>query len=335
MFMIRRVSVTPLALALALGLSTACATATGPVDETSTEVLLPEGDLGLLVEDLLYGSPEERLRAIDDIAGLGADGRPAAKYLIDVMQSDLPAVRVEAARALPQVSPSVDEAVPALAEALEDEDDEVVQAAAESLATFGAAAVNPLVGALKSERSLVRSSAATALGVIGTDAERATGTLLGLMGDPDAEVRSMAARTLGHVATNTTTAVQALVRALDDQDQDVRANAAWSIGEHGGKARWAVLPLVDSLRDSNPEVRAQSATALGKMGSHASQATLDLSSVLKEDGDESVRRECIEALRLIRGEEAVLGSGVRLLALENRARLTRVERLRGFRDALG
>jgi HEAT repeat protein len=302
--MIRRIPAAPVVLAFALGLSAACATTNELVDDgASVEPTMPEGDLGLLVEDLLYGTPEERLRAVDDISGLGADGAPAAGFLIDVLTSDLPSVRAAAARALPQVQTAPDQAVPALTEALADEEDEVVGAVAETLATYGAAAVDPLIGALDSERAPVRSHAAQALGAIGTDAARATPPLVALLRNEDAVVRVVAARTLGQVATGSTKAVQPLVRALDDEDEQVRANAAWAIGEHGSQARWSVLPLIDTLRDGAPVVRMNAATALGKMGRHASQATLDLQSLLDQESNEAVRHEVSEALRLIRGDE--------------------------------
>jgi HEAT repeat protein len=298
----RQLTSKSLALGLVLGLSFACAT-TGE-DTTDTAVtaapIVPEGDLGLLVEDLLSGSPEERGRAIEDISGLGAAGKPADGFLVDVVRNDQPDLRVLAAGALVRIEADPNKAVPALAEGLYEEDEDVSKACAEALGGFGDPAVNTLVGVLESENHQARRNAAWALGLVGPDAKRAQKPLIRALGDEDATVRSAAARSLGMIVTDDSNAVQPLVSALDDEDEEVRAAAAWSVGEHGDLARWAVLPLVDTLKDKSALVRMHSAIALGKLGEHARQAALDLSSVIENDPDPEVRREATEALILIR-----------------------------------
>ena len=296
--MIRSTAPLIAALGLALGLSFACASTGSEVADgvVTAEPVIPEGDLGLLVEDLLYGNPEERARAIEDIAGLGTDGQLATDFLVGVVHNDQPDLQIAAADALVRIDADPERAVPALAEGLEDEDETVIGASAKALGLFGAAAVDALVSALESTNPVARWNAALALGAIGTDAADAIPSLVRALGDPDEQVRARVARALGMIATESTQAVQPLVSALDDEDATVRAAAAWSVGEHGEHARWAVLPLVDALRDEDPGVRMHAAIALGKLGEHARQAVLDLSSLLESETDLEVRRAATEAL---------------------------------------
>lgn len=300
--MIRLFTPKTISLGLALGLSFACA-ATGDDasrDVVTAEPVIPEGDLGPLVEDLLYGSPEERGRAIEDISSLGSAGGLAGEFLVEIVRNDQPDLRVLAAGALVRVEADPELALPALADGLEDEDETVSAACGEALGRYGDPAVDTLIGALESGGVQARRNAARAFFLIGTAASRALKPLIRTLGDEDPGVRSEGARALGFVATESSEAVSPLVSALDDEDEEVRAAAAWSIGEHGDLARWSVLPLVDTLKDTSPLVRMHSAIALGKLGEHARSAALDLSSAIEHDTDPEVRREATEALILIR-----------------------------------
>jgi len=302
--MIRPTATKTIALGLALGLSFACSSTGGEVSEgaVTAEPVVPEGDLGLLVEDLLSGDPQARGRAIEDIARLGSAGHPAAEFLVQIVREDQPDLRALAAGALVKVEADPREAVPALVDGLEDEDETVSNACGAALGHFGSPAVAPLVDLLESDNVATRRNSAKALGSLDEDAGPALKALVRALGDEQAEVRAATARALGYVgyANETSNAVQPLVGALDDEDPVVRAAAAWGIGEHHDLARWAALPLVDALRDPEPLVRMHAAIALGKLGEHARQATMDLTSLVENDPDPEVRREATEALSLIR-----------------------------------
>ena len=302
--MTRTITTRTLCAAFAAVLATACAS-TGDVvqQDSQAQSAVPEGQLGMLVEDLIYGSPEERVRAATDIASQGERGRDATPFLIDALEGDQPQVRAEAARALSMVDGDTSKTVPALTKALESDDDEdVLNACSESLGRIGGPAVDALIGTLESHSTAARALAAQSLGVMGEDGRAATSVLVSLLRDSEAEVRTAAAKSLGRVSGGTTEAVQPLVRSLDDEDAAVRAAAAWSLGEFGDKARWTTLSLVNKMKDESPEVRMHSARALGKMGPSAAQAALDLKSAVQFDSNELVRREAAEALRRIANE---------------------------------
>jgi HEAT repeat protein len=300
--MIHKLSVRTLAVALAAVLATACASTGDEVVKTEEQAIVPEGPLGMMVQDLVYGSPEEQVAAAGEIAEQGVQARAAAPFLIEALAGGEPALRAEAARALSLIGAEPAPAVSALVKALgADTDDDVLEAVTESLGRIGAPAVKPLQKSLEMGTPTARRLSAKALGIMGHEAALAEQDLLWALRDPDLGVRAAAARAIGRVAHGSTEAVQPLVRALDDDQPEVRAAAAWSLGEFGETARWTTLSLVNKLKDESAEVRREAARALGRMGPCAAQATLDLQSTTEFDPDEGVRRESAEALRRIRG----------------------------------
>jgi HEAT repeat protein len=300
--MTSQLSVRIASAALAAILATACASTEKPVAETSqVQPSMPEGPLGLMVESLLYGAPEERLRAAMDIAEQGPRARDAAPFLIQVLESGEPAVRAEAARALSLIDAQSGPTVAALIEALSSETDEdVLQSLSEALGRIGEPALKGLVRSLEMGEPVTRRLCALSLGIMGQDGESAAPDLILALRDADPDVRAAAAWAIGRVANASPESVQPLVRALDDDEAEVRAAAACALGEFGDRARWTALSLVNKLKDEDASVRREAARSLGRMGPSAAQATLDLQSTAEFDTDEGVRREASEALRQIR-----------------------------------
>jgi HEAT repeat protein len=103
---------------------------------------------------------------------------------------------------------------------------ETSRKAAESLATIGAPAVEPLIAVLTSSKEVARGCAAWALGKIG-DA-RAVEPLIAALGDSNDHVRELAASALGKIGDSR--AVEPLIAALKDSNEMVRAKAAASLG---------------------------------------------------------------------------------------------------------
>jgi hypothetical protein len=194
--------------------------------------------------------------------------------------------RRSAATTLGQVGS--DAAVPALAEALTDEDPDVRWRAAEALGQIRSdAAVPALAAALHDPHAYVRWRAAASLGFVRSNA--AVPALAGALGDDDARVREYAVWALGRVGNGT--AIPVLGAALGHEDANVRARAARSLGDLRSEA--AVDPLGEALADANPHVRAQAAEALGMTGSHAAAPAL---SMALRDDDGQVRRAAAQAL---------------------------------------
>src|SRR5262249_11782679 len=105
------------------------------------------------------------------------------------------AVRTEAAMALGRLAPEAREAVPALGQALLDQDARVSFQAAVALSHLGKSAVPELVKGLKADRTRGRVFAADALGdpgaagrALGADARAAVPALVAALKDPEAAV---------------------------------------------------------------------------------------------------------------------------------------------------
>ncbi|MGO8751587.1 MAG: HEAT repeat domain-containing protein [Thermoguttaceae bacterium] len=103
----------------------------------------------------------------------------------------------EAAVALGQLGPDAAPAIPSLAATFHLPDDDLCRAAIRSLASICAKSAAPLLAALDDPEPRVRSSAARALGLLGT--RDADARLLKAASDPDAQVRQTAAWALARV----------------------------------------------------------------------------------------------------------------------------------------
>ncbi len=144
-----------------------------------------------------------------------------------------PSVRWSAAVALGKIGPDAKAAVPALIEALKDENSEMRRRVAVALGNIGPdakAAVPALIEALKDENKNVRDSAAVALGTLGPDAKAAVPVLIEALKDEGMVVRREAAGALGEIGPDAKAVVPALIAALKDEDWRVRGQAAEALG---------------------------------------------------------------------------------------------------------
>jgi HEAT repeat protein len=133
-------------------------------------------------------------------------------------------MRQAAARVLGQIGDR--QAIPALIQALQDEDRDVRQAAAEALGQIGdPQAIPALIQALQDEDRDVRQAAAEALGQIGDP--QAIPALIQALQDKEGWVRRAAAQALGEIGDRQ--AIPDLIQALQDEDSDVRQAAAWAL----------------------------------------------------------------------------------------------------------
>ena len=123
----------------------------------------------------------------------------------------------------------------------------------------GAAAVGPLLGAMKNRAELRRASAAAALARIGSPASP---FLRAALTDGDPERRAAAAVGLGVLRDRR--AVEPLIAALNDDEEWVRLDAAVALGRLGD--RRAVEPLHKKLRDKSLIVRCPAAAAAARLG---------------------------------------------------------------------
>ena len=173
--------------------------------------------------------------------------------------------RSRAAKALGAMGVAAEPAVPALVQALRDENSIFVGDVVESLRRIGAPAVPALVQALDGPDAKLRHQAAVALSRIGPTDSAAFKALVKALKDPSANVRRRAALALenaGKVGTFRDGAIMGLIRALADRDGTVRISAAVALGHIGADAREAAGPLSQLLNDDDAELRAAAAEAI-------------------------------------------------------------------------
>jgi HEAT repeat protein len=200
-----------------------------------------------------------------------------------------------AAGALAELGPQAVDAVPALLQALmnEEEDSGRRQAASDALAAIGSEAVPALVQAMTEGDERVRNAAARALKDIGPQAVDAIPALIQALGDQDDDVGLAAASALGDVGPE---AIPMLIEALGDRNAQARRGAILALGWIGPEAKEAAPLIVQALEEESEWlVRSSAAYALGSMQPDAGEAVPALIQAL---GDESeyVRGSAADAL---------------------------------------
>ncbi|WP_250987632.1 HEAT repeat domain-containing protein [Methanoculleus oceani] len=252
------------------------------------------------------------LRAEEDVNGL-----------IEALRSDGGLTRQRAALALGDLGgPGAAEP---LIRALGDPMTAVREAAADSLAMLGGAAVGPLVELIESpeasgkyEESTAAGRPATVTGPGGQTWEIETrrdlrrvyaAAILGEIGDPAAveplaralhdkndDLRCQASGALAKFGRE---AVGPLAGLLADPDPDTRIVAAGVLGDTGDAS--AVEPLIGALRDENDDVRGAAGGALMRMG----DAAVDPLVAATKDADRNVRLYAAGALKYIGDPRAI------------------------------
>jgi HEAT repeat protein len=232
---------------------------------------------------------------------LTAIGQEATMPLVGALRMSEPGrSRTLVLRMLEELGPAAKDAIPALADMLEN-DGEHREKVAEVLAAIGDDATPSLIKAVRTaEDSAVRCVAIEALGAIKTTARDAVQVLIERLRDDEAVVRMRAARALGEMRAKE--ALPALIESLRDEDSDVRGLAAEALGVIGPAAKGAATTLVDMLRHENKcnnmngRFYHEIATmALRSIGPAAAPALRKLS----RDKDSQLRERAREVLKLI------------------------------------
>lgn len=226
---------------------------------------------------------------------------PSRATMIERKLSDGSAAeRLEAARALSELSPSL--AAAGVRKGLADPDLRVRLVAAKTAVFFGLGEMSPLVlEFLKSQEEVERQAALEVLGL--RVVPEVVPPIASALTDPDTEVRVSAAIALGRAQGDAKKAAEtALLAALDDGQYPVRIEAAASLGRIGSKE--AALTLAAHLQDPEPEVRQQLALALGSLGEHSVTPAL---LVALSDPEDPVVAAAASSLGYLEGEEATFG----------------------------
>jgi WD40 repeat protein/HEAT repeat protein len=256
--------------------------------------------------------PEGRKFALEALAGLGAEARPAAAALVEALRARDLALRIQAAKVLAGVGPAAREVAQApLLELLRSPDDQVSAAAAAALVKVAPPTRGDVPGLARDLRDpalAMRRYAVAALAELGHGAVEAVPDLAeAVTRDQAAEVRRLAVVALLKVQPDSKAAVEAYTKALTDADVKVARQAAAAlaqVGQEGGalpgllKAldhpdpevhksaneglakvrldRTSVPLLRQALESKKPEVRARIVAALGALGPDAAEAVPDL-----------------------------------------------------------
>lgn len=261
---------------------------------------VPYTQVAPLIEKLTDNDFQVRHDAADAIVKIGS---PAVPALIEALKNENKQVRWRAASALGAIGAEASAAVPALITTLQDEEEYIRRIGAYALGKIGpqaSAAVPELLDALQDSDRNISLVAAYALGKIGPQASAAVPTLIAGLQDANAEVRLNAATALGRIGAEAKTTVPALIAALQDKDKYVRQGAADALGRFGAKGKMAVPALITALRDENKYVRLNAATALGRIGIEAKPAIPALIGALQDEKVE-VRRNAASGLGGIAG----------------------------------
>jgi HEAT repeat protein len=168
------------------------------------------------------------------------------------------AIRAVALRDWNQAASLGAAAVPPLVAALKDSEPRWAEAAVDALTKVGPAAVPPLLDALKDENPIRRSQAARALGEM--KIAEAAPDLIEALHDPDGTVRENVVLALWRMGSPE--AAAGLIHALEDSDGLIRSRAARALGEI--KAEQAVEALFQ-LAEKDPYARSAAALAVWKL----------------------------------------------------------------------
>jgi HEAT repeat protein len=176
----------------------------------------------------------DRYRAAESLRDLGVAARSAVPALVEALGDEEELVRFRAAQALGQVGPAAREAVLPLRKALLDTDRRVREAAAVALAQIGPSA-DELAQALhtltEGKGDPDGKRALGALAKVGPADREVVPLVLVLLNHPDSAVRTMAAEVLGQVGPAGATAevVLALLAAQEEPDWWMKSRASGSL----------------------------------------------------------------------------------------------------------
>ena len=158
----------------------------------------------------------------------------------------------------------------------------------------------------------------------------AVGRYLGELKSPDSLIRESAANALGEAAFNAICGnfsfpsqfvAPALIESLKDNNSSVRAAAAKALGEIGSSAKLSIPGLVQILTDNDPNARYEAAKALGCMRLAALSVVPDLLQIF-EDSDYGVQVAVLNALgKILISAMEDNDSDVRLIAVKTATKI--------------
>ena len=283
-----------------------------PASVASAQLAAPQGlffaeipaEIKTLVEQL-YVSPQPagQLEAVTKLAAMGEGAVPAIPYLVQILSEKIdPSVRQAVVATLGKIGkPAVEPIIAALKEertTTRINAIEVLEGLADKQAT------GPLTDtALRDPSQSVRDRALDALAKLAATDPTVSEKFMATVEDEKAkpEIRSRAMKALGRIA-GTGLAIDSLVTMLENAEADIRLRcaAAAALGQSGNSA--AVAPLVKALEDKKAPVRLWAAVALN--GQSTAEAVSGLTKAL-QDEDDRVRVRAADALAAVQDPKVI------------------------------
>ncbi|WP_145262475.1 HEAT repeat domain-containing protein [Calycomorphotria hydatis] len=265
---------------------------------------LGKSALPALRKSLSMHSPSGQIHAMEALALMGKDARPAANQIAKLATTGEERVRAVAVRALAAVggpkqlpviaklasdsSPLVRQNVAialgnfkqagsknwdAVESLLEDDNESVRLAAVSMVGNLGPAAgkaVPILAGYLKAKDPTIAVAAADALSGMG---KRAVPQLKKALSDPDSS--ELALISLEKIGPDAAAALPQLLKLLDSENEQIRLGAFLCIANIGEVAQAdAAAPLIAYLEDTSRKNRSAAAYTLGKIGAESAVPVL-------------------------------------------------------------
>jgi HEAT repeat protein len=249
-------------------------------------------------ETYLYNyKNEEIITRASAIIEAGKTGdRSAIKSLVSILENkgEIDWLRGCAATALGRLAG--EEAIPALIDALKDDNNVVSRAVISAFGDIKSQKATPfLLKILENKcKEELHAITVTVLGEIG--GYEVIPTLLQALESSNERVRVSAARSLSEFQTEEATSRFLIL--IKDTNECLRAIAASSLGLIGDKC--GVKPLMEALHDDTETVRAIAASSLGCIGERGAIPSLEES---LGDMSEIVRKQAAAALLKIRSRE--------------------------------
>lgn len=223
---------------------------------------------------------------------------PAKKAPSDLMDPD-PEVRRKTAAALGERSADAANVVPQLVERLHDPQEEVREAAIDSLARLAPASVAALIDLFGHPKSELRQRAARALGKAGAPAARAVPNLIAALPDADLKLSREIVAALAGIGKP---AVEPLIQSLSSAPPRGRPGAAEALGLIGADAAPALPSLRERLKDPDSKLQ-QAARTAGRRIRARTRPLAEMIAELKHE-DANARAEAADEL-------ATLGPGAK------------------------
>ena len=218
------------------------------------------------LDGLQSRAPKDVEQATTELEQRGTAALPVIRRTLQD-QGAQPAKRKAALKAAALLGPRATEAIPDVADALNDE--EYAPEAALALSFMGSPAVAPLREALHADNPVVRREALRAIGKLreraSIDPQIVIPALLEALDDTDASVRNMAVTYLGIVRDNPEKEVAGLITALSDENSEVRQAAAAALAEYGTLADPAIPALKKAANDPDEEVKREAGRTLVRL----------------------------------------------------------------------